>query len=404
MLLGRFYDALELHREEKIIYGLFLRPHLVVSTSRAGGGQRGDLKYLANHQGCEPAAHSHNVSAAMEPVSYQSTVCARYGLDPESCALLGTAANMRLCSVKSETFRGLTVVAAVTGGVESNAGRAGDRAYIWEGPLGYESLPKEGDELQSEEGEAHISPNDPSKQGTINTLLFIGQPLTPGALVRTIMTATEAKTAVLQQLAVNSRYSDGLATGTGTDQIGVASLIDNNLRPITGAGKHSKLGELIALVVMAALKEVLIRQNGMTLDRQCSIKIHIERFAKTSPGRYGLKTEELLSLIAKYLDKEQEALMRANYRALFHDPLHVSQVAAMAHLKDKFAWGILPASLYGEVMSLQASNLAVAVSGHPDYFKRYYALFSDPAPENSNINFLNLAARALALGFGDKWL
>ena len=33
--------------------------------------------------------------------------------------------------------------------------------------------------------------------------------------VRAVMTATEAKTAALQELALSSRYSDGLATGTG---------------------------------------------------------------------------------------------------------------------------------------------------------------------------------------------
>ncbi len=33
------------------------------------------------------------------------------------------------------------------------------------------------------------------------------------------MMATEAKTAAFQELSVNSRYSDGLAIGTGTDQI-----------------------------------------------------------------------------------------------------------------------------------------------------------------------------------------
>ena len=114
---------------------------------------------------------------------------------------------MRYAAIKEARFRELTVVAVCTGGVESNAGRAGDPATVYEWNGAYEKV--SGEELVL--------------HGTINTLLFINQELTPGAMVRAVMTATEAKTAALQELAVSSRYSDGLATGTGTDQIGVAA-------------------------------------------------------------------------------------------------------------------------------------------------------------------------------------
>jgi adenosylcobinamide amidohydrolase len=364
MLLGRYYEGMELHREDKIIYGRLLVPHLAVSTCRAGGGLRGDLEFLGNHQSCEPAGDSHALIAAVEPEAYHESACLARSIPPDRCALLGTAANMRLAGVEALSFRDLTVVAAVTGGVEGNAGRAGDPAYGWEGPEGYETLPRGPSEAAAPAGEP------PPGRGTINTLLFISQPLTPGALVRTIITATEAKTAVLEELSVNSRYSAFPATGTGTDQIGAAAKTCPGRRPITSSGKHSKLGEMIARAVSAALKDALARQNGMTPERQRSVRIHLERFGLRPDGRAGLETGQLIDLIALHLGEAAEALMRANCRGLLHDPMNVAQVAAMAHVRDKFSWGILPWSVHAEVMARQAALLAVEAAGRPDLYPK----------------------------------
>ncbi len=48
MLLGVFYDGVEIHREEKIIFGKFLAPHRVISTCGAAGGIRDDLACIYN--------------------------------------------------------------------------------------------------------------------------------------------------------------------------------------------------------------------------------------------------------------------------------------------------------------------------------------------------------------------
>ncbi|MDR2456773.1 MAG: adenosylcobinamide amidohydrolase [Deltaproteobacteria bacterium] len=409
MLLGKFYDGVEIYRGEKIIYGKLLSPHLVVSTCRWGGGQRGDLAYLGNHQSCEPAGHSHGNVAAIEPGAYHEMICSEHAIPPGQCALLGTAANMRLAAIKELSFRDLTVVAAVTGGVEGNAGRAGDPAWGWEGPDGYEPLrgPMAEPQGEDEEEAEYQEPDRPEEEeplhGTINTLVFISLPLTPGALARTIMTATEAKTAALEELGVNSRYSDRPATGTGTDQIAVAAMVNDARRPLTSAGKHSKLGELIALCAAEALKEVLARQNGMTAERQRSVRILLERFHQKPDGRYGLEMGRLLDLIASNLDQGNAELMRENHRGLIHDPMVAAQVAAMAHLRDKFQWKILPWSVYAEVMSRQAALLAVEAGGRLDRFGLYYDEISRNPPGESNQAFLALAAKAMAMGFADKW-
>ena len=77
--------------------------------------------------------------------------------------------------------------------------------------------------------------------GTINVLLLIDWPLTPAALARDAITLTEAKSAALQELAVSSRSSAGLATGT-------APTSTPSPRPSTTAGPrptpaHARLSE-----------------------------------------------------------------------------------------------------------------------------------------------------------------
>lgn len=385
MLLGKFYDGLELYREDKILYGKFLIPHRVISTCRASGGMEDGLEYLYNHQCCEPAGHVHglNPKAMRDPDGYRRDICERHGLPPEACATLSTAANMNLACVEEASFRDVTVVAVATGGVETNAGRAGDPAPGYEGPDGYESL------------SPHSGESAEPRPGTINTLLFISKPLTPGALVRTLMTATEAKCAALQELAVNSRYSDGLATGTGTDQIAAACALIEGYRPLTNAGKHVKLGELIGRTVKAAIKGTLSRQNGMTAASQCSVRIHLERF--------GLDAESLAQRVTSRLDATLAELWRSNFMGLDHDPHTVAAVAALAHLMDKFSWGFFPPLSFREIMAAQAAQLAAAVSGKFERLDAYRRILAPSIGECGNPAFLDLTTHALALGFRDKW-
>jgi adenosylcobinamide amidohydrolase len=392
MLLGRYYDAMELHRGDKIVFARLLEPHKVLSTSRTGGGLRRDVTVLFNHQACEAGGvgHTRAVRGYTDPQAYFEALCREHGLPPESSAYLSTAANMRLINVQERTYRDLTVVAAVTGGVEGNAGRAGDPATGYEGKNGYENILTEDEELY--------------KPGTINTMLFISLPVNDGALVRAVMTAAEAKTAALQELNVNSRYSPRLATGTGTDQIGVAARNLEGFPELTNAGKHSKLGELIGVTVHGATKAVLLRQNGMSPDRQCSVKIALERFFKRDHKHYGIRGVDLAEVFIKEIeDGEDRQLFRDNRMGLFYDPVNAAAVMAMAHLKDEFDWGVIPASVWPEVMSAQAAQLAAAVSGKYHKLSEYRSLFDPLPPETGSEAFIKLVTRAFARGFKDKW-
>ncbi|MDR1577953.1 MAG: adenosylcobinamide amidohydrolase [Deltaproteobacteria bacterium] len=397
MLLAIPYEGLEIHREEKLVYGRFLTPHAVLSTSRHQGGYQEGLEYLGNHQSCEPAGHQRGLLAVTDPAGYQAQVLSAHGLPPDKCALLGTAANMRLLSVKSESFEELTVVAAITGGVESNAARAGDPAVGHEGPAGYRSLsaPKEPKSLEEAK--------DPYK-GTINILTFINRPLTAAALVRAISLVTEAKTCALGELGVNSRYSAQLASGTGTDQMGVAAKLIEGVKPLVGGGHHLKLGELLGRVTHDAAREVLIRQNGMTPDRQCSVKILLERFNERPDGRRRLSSLELVEMVGRFLPASAKELLTNNYRGFFHDPWIVAATMAMTSSRDQFVWGVLPVLIWPEVMGAFAGQLAAAVSGRLDLVAHYAQVLS-PSPSEAldDGRFLQLVARGLALGLVDKW-
>jgi adenosylcobinamide amidohydrolase len=382
MLIDTYYEGLEIHREEKILYARFRHPHQVLSTCRAAGGLQHGLAYIYNHQSCEPAGHSHQLDLEVwrDPLAYREQTCRPYGLQAAACATLGTAANMHHAALVSESFRHLTVVAVCTGGVEVNAGRAGDPAAVFETAEGFEKL---------------APTKTPPGPGTINTMVFINQPLIPGALTRVIMTATEAKCAALQELAVNSRYSDGLATGTGTDQIAVAAM-ETGAAPLTSAGKHAKLGELIGLTVKQAIKQALASQNQLTPAGQCSAKIHLERF--------GLDRGTLQALICRHLEEEAARLLQENFTVIERDPLTVAAVAAMAHLRDKFAWGVLPSACWSEVMGAQAAQVACSVGGDYRRLPRYREALAPTRASDGNDAFGELVCRALALGFGDKWV
>lgn len=382
MKLATYYQGVNVFRQDKVIFGELLVPHLVISTCQAAGGIQRNLKYVINHQVCESKNHQRHNLNYRDALQYRQGICELVDLPPEKCVTMGTAANMHHAAFVHKQFRDLEVVAVVTGGVETNAGRAGDPASVWEHEDGYEYLDKEGEKA--------------TKPGTINIMLFISAPLTEAALTRAIMTATEAKSGALQELSINSRYSDGLATGTGTDQIIIAAPDppDEQYR-LTWSGKHSKLGELIGLTVKEAVKETLSRQNGITPNGQCSAKIHLERF--------GCKQESMRTGICNYLSDDNARLLKDNFHAVNRDPIVVAGIASLAHLRDKFSWGIFPASCWKEIMGAAAAQLCCSVGGNYAKMGEYRVQLAEKLTFSDNDSFLNLCWLALALGFTDKW-
>ncbi len=380
MRLGTYYDGVELHREDKIVYARFLLPHRVISTCPAAGGLRDNLVYLYNHQSCEPAGHNPSIHRLVshDPQTYRRLICRQHALTDQDCATLGTAANMRYAAIKVAGFCDLTVVAVCTGGVETNAGRAGDPASVYECNGSYEK----------------VSVEEPVLHGTINTMLFISHELTEGAMVRAVITATEAKTAVLQELAVGSRYSTGLATGTETDQIGVAARLNTD-SILTGAGNHCVLGEFIGKTVHDAVLETLKLQNSLTSESCRSTVYHLQRF--------GVTRESLIHDVNLHLSGDKAALFENNFVVVERDPLVVAAIAALVHIHDEITWGILPSGCVPELWATYGAQIAAAISGDYTRLPGYRDVLAAAQSSALARDFLQLVARAIAIGFSEKW-
>ncbi len=97
---------------------------------------------------------------------------------------------------------------------------------------------------------AGLSPPAPRPAGTINLLILVNAPLTRGALVNAVITATEAKALALS--ARGLRTAEGWpASGTSTDAIAVAS--ESKGSPLPYAGPVTPVGWLIGRCVHRVL-------------------------------------------------------------------------------------------------------------------------------------------------------
>ena len=158
------------------------------------------------------------------------------GVSPDKTSLLFTGVDMANLAVERAGYQGMEAYALVTAGAMSNALRAAAEAGNYLEP------------------------------GTINMIILTNRRLTARAMARAVITATEAKTAALQDLDVRSAQKPlwYQATGTGTDNM---IIVQGKGPKADLAGGHSKLGELIAKAAYKAVRLALGRQNGLTASR-----------------------------------------------------------------------------------------------------------------------------------------
>ncbi|HWQ62672.1 MAG TPA: adenosylcobinamide amidohydrolase [Negativicutes bacterium] len=288
----------------------FKKPRKVLSTSLQNGGYHEGLTGIFNHN-CGPDDGSHPRLRAATYQEHMRVLARGAGLDPDKTTGMGTAARMENVAIAVKEYRELVVTAIATAGVEGNGGRVGDPA-------------------------SHYDPVEKSpapKLGTINIMLIMDADMSPGTLARALVTCTEAKTAALQELMVGSLYSTGLATGSGTDQ---TIVLANPQSPLyfEGAGKHNKLGELIGLAVMQAVKEALLKQNWLSAEKQHSVLRRMWRFGVTEEALW----QDYLAAAVQPMDKES---FMQSLRQWERDPQAVVQTSLYVHLLDQLQWGLL---------------------------------------------------------------
>lgn len=360
------------HRAGRYLVAELLAPHRVLSNSAHAGGQRDDLRYLVNHQSCEATGdrERHDVIAAAGPVAYHHRVCEELGVDPDETAVLGTAANMTYAAHRTGTFDDLRVDAFTTAGVAGNAARAGDPAAWAETDAGWRkvSLPP----------------------GTINTILLVDCPLTPAAQARAVVTMTEAKSAALADLAVPSRYSPTIATGTGTDQFCLAAPLEPERRPRESTSPHVKLGEIIGTAVKESVEEALRWQNGLEAS--------YTRGLFHALGRFGLTEARAMERLKELLPASRYELLDKNRKAVFFEPGVGAAAYALAAVLDRMRCGTIPAGLTQEVLRAQAACVACALAGRPEAWPVFRTGLMDASGDSTE-----LILRAIAAGWQAKW-
>lgn len=382
MILKVYFDTIELHRQDKFVALRFRSPHRLISNSLDNGGIVDGLDLVYNHQCCEPAGPlaRHPSRAVLDhPDLYTAALLERHGFGGLRAAQLGTAANMSNLAVALEEYRDIAVLAVATGGVEGNAARAGDPASGYEFDGHYEPITRE----------------KPPAHGTINVMIAINQPLLDGALVRAVMTATEAKAATLQELSVASRYSPQLATGTGTDQVAVCAPRQGSSAPLRGAGHHTTAGELIGKAVRRALSETLRFQNGMHPAERGSCTRLMERF--------GLRGAALIDAIVPQLPTEAGDSVRCAPPMLDRDPMTVLAVAGYLHVDDQLTWGMAPPLCRREAAATHGALIAAAASGRRERWAAFHDELAGRCAAAGRDDPAFVVPLALGIGYAEKW-
>jgi adenosylcobinamide amidohydrolase len=223
------------------------------------------------------------------------------GLDAKKASFLFTGADVKDLALVRKSHEDMAVVALVTAGVSSNAMRMARDVGLYYEP------------------------------GTINVLVLPNMRLTDRAMARAIVTATEAKSAALQDLDVRSSYT-GLvnpATGTGTDNLivvqGTGTRIDN-------AGGHTKMGELIARAVHEGVTQALAKRTGLVNDRSIFHRLEERTLnlfglidVSKCPGRPSKK---------RVVAEVEESLMTGRYAGFLRSALALADQAEAGLIVD----------------------------------------------------------------------
>ena len=314
-MIKKFYqlstgDEVFWHKKLQSIYIPFKEKRKVLSTSLLNGAYSEDLVMIFNHN-CGDEDGGHCKLKAKTYLEHLAVLSEELGFCATKVTGMGTAAKMENCVVVEKTYADLTVTAIVTGGVEGNGGRAGDPATYY---------------APQEKLAEH-------KAGTINIMLSLDADVPEGVLTRALVTCTEAKTAALQELMAGSLYSTGLATGSGTDQTIIFANPKSNLY-FEGAGKHSKLGELIGVAVKDAVKKALNKQSGLSPKLQYDL---LRRWK-----RYGVSQEKIYELYQRQTENSSKADFQKNFTIFMENNKLIASASVYIHLLDQLAWGLLP--------------------------------------------------------------
>ncbi|MCW4029051.1 MAG: adenosylcobinamide amidohydrolase [Candidatus Bathyarchaeota archaeon] len=187
-----------------------------------------------------PTPLSDRIMTLRKYATFQRQLPSILGIPRKNITFLSTGVDMEKVAVDEQTYDNFHICVIATAGARNNALRMGVDVGGW----------------------VETDKSFQAASGTINILLLTNVTLTWGAMARAIMTATEAKTAALQDLDYRSTVSPQIqATGTGTDSMIVVSGINRDI-VIRHTGGHTKMGELIGVAAKNAVTEALKKHDN----------------------------------------------------------------------------------------------------------------------------------------------
>ncbi len=223
--------GVRLARTAELVHVSFTRPHRALSSAVLNGGYCHASDFL------NVRVAKHSPSPLEDPALTLQRISDQLQCSGMTVGMM-TAASLASLRVVCETISGETLAVLVTTGLD-NARRAGD-------PAEHSSL-----EVL------------PTNRGTINVAIVTSAQVADEALVEMIVVATEAKVAVLHELQVTSPISGQLATGTGTDAIAIFA--GHGSQRARFAGKHTLLGERLAVMVMQVIRSSVNYQQALSV-------------------------------------------------------------------------------------------------------------------------------------------
>ncbi len=178
--------------------------------------------------------------------------------------------------------------------------------------------------------------------GTINIIVFLNGNPTDSCLVSLFLTATEAKTAAMNDYDIRSRYTGDAATGTITDSLSVA--VTGQGEKIELGGPASTIGQLVGSAVRQAVKEAADKQEGQHKGRTLTRRLE-ERH---------LSIEHLADELSKaQVFGDQKTVASKLKQVLMENSVSAAFLLAAAKLDDDYKKDLLPNEL-GDVDKLSA--------------------------------------------------
>lgn len=207
-------QGISISQTDKVIHIKSESPWTTLSSAILGGGYN-NTRHIIN-------AYVDKNFHVDDPQAWLQDLANTININETFIGLL-TAVKLHKVRVSTLQAENLTVSAVITAGV-GNASNAG------------------------------ITPPFSYQPGTINTILLLDANLTHAAMLNAVITATEAKTAILKEKNILTPDGDS-ATGTSTDTVTIA--ITGKGKSQSYAGPVTTIGWLIARAVRQSLNESL---------------------------------------------------------------------------------------------------------------------------------------------------